>query len=420
MTTQDTPRHKKATATPVRQFATEQYNLKDVDEVPADAPATNLKRCRANGGESEVIKASGAEPTRARRAAAVVASRSITDQYSLTPLSKLYGPSLLTKRRKLAEERPSGDSFSKHAQPNLEEHTPPAPSFKTEEKDEDDDDGSWANPIVDHHPLDNDDNTLDPDHESDLSDDDDGLWAKPAGDLTPLDNDDDPLGSDHEDDLPPQRAIADFVVNKNGYIVVGPQSKKERPFVRTAPVKRAQSIILASITNNMNILYHARRNICNITNSLNWLKRKHPILVLPLLGQFLRTHQEPRFQVRKALWTAIYTALLNVGIMNKIFHCTLPHKKQIKAWEQWTPEKQRTVLEHLRSGEFGPVIQDELRKWTPEALFTDKTKKWSSTIRFLSLDWNDVYQWLVKIARKYGLTRDEFDYYCSRDVVELV
>jgi len=35
-------------------------------------------------------------------------------------------------------------------------------------------------------------------------------------------------------------------------------------------------------------LYHTRTNVCSITVALNLLKRKHPTLVLPLLGHYLR------------------------------------------------------------------------------------------------------------------------------------
>jgi hypothetical protein len=31
--------------------------------------------------------------------------------------------------------------------------------------------------------------------------------------------------------------------------------------------------------------------------------------------------------------------------------------------------------------------------------------------------WEDVYQWLVKIDKKYGLSRKEFEYYCKIPVL---
>lgn len=77
-------------------------------------------------------------------------------------------------------------------------------------------------------------------------------------------------------------------------------------------------------------LYHARPNVANIAVCLNLLKRKHPILVLPLLAAYLRTHEKPDSYQRKAVWTWVYVALCNVAIMGRIFHCTLAHQTQIQ------------------------------------------------------------------------------------------
>ncbi|KAK4243037.1 hypothetical protein C7999DRAFT_45057 [Corynascus novoguineensis] len=162
-------------------------------------------------------------------------------------------------------------------------------------------------------------------------------------------------------------------------------------------------------------LYHALPNVCNIMISLNLLKRKNPILVLPLLGQFLRTHHEADFQQRKAVWTWIYIATYNVGIMNKIFHCTLNHKAQIERWSVFSQEKKKSMLEHLRTGEFGPTIREELAFWEPNTLFGNEG---SGQFRkhvdeATTIVWKTVYQWLERIAAKYDLTRREFEYYCT-------
>lgn len=64
---------------------------------------------------------------------------------------------------------------------------------------------------------------------------------------------------------------------------------------------------------NRELLYHAPSNITLIHQTLNWLKRCDPIIVLPLLGLWLRTIQEPVFERRKATLYWTYTALLNAG-----------------------------------------------------------------------------------------------------------
>jgi hypothetical protein len=51
-------------------------------------------------------------------------------------------------------------------------------------------------------------------------------------------------------------------------------------------------------------------------------------------------------------------------MMNRIFHCTLPHKDQLERWQQWDQAKQRAILDHLRTGTFGPATQDGIGNQT--------------------------------------------------------
>ena len=54
--------------------------------------------------------------------------------------------------------------------------------------------------------------------------------------------------------------------------------------------------------------------------------------------------------------------------VDKIFHCILDHKPQIKKWEEWGQDKRKAVLEHLRTGAFCPVLEAELESWAPQDL----------------------------------------------------
>ena len=60
-----------------------------------------------------------------------------------------------------------------------------------------------------------------------------------------------------------------------------------------------------------------------------------PLLILLIRGHYIRIHQEPSFQLRKAMWVWTYNALLNVSIMDSLFHYNLPHKRQIEEWRRW-------------------------------------------------------------------------------------
>ena len=110
------------------------------------------------------------------------------------------------------------------------------------------------------------------------------------------------------------------------------------------------------------VVYHTPSNVGTIMSSLNLAKRRHPILVLPLVAQLLRTHDEPNFETRKATWSYINTALGNVGIMCTIFNCHMPYKPKTVKLQQRTQDEQRAILEHMRTGSFGPVLGDDLSK----------------------------------------------------------
>jgi hypothetical protein len=113
---------------------------------------------------------------------------------------------------------------------------------------------------------------------------------------------------------------------------------------------------------NGKVGYHTPANVCRIMTSLNWIKNHHPPLALPLVGQFLRTHKEDDFEVRKSerLWT--YTAIFNVGLMRVIGLINGSHITRVERWQGWPAEKQAAILEHLRTGVFGPFLQERIDK----------------------------------------------------------
>ncbi|KAH6854726.1 hypothetical protein B0I37DRAFT_350008 [Chaetomium sp. MPI-CAGE-AT-0009] len=82
--TPQAPRPKRAAAAAASRATTEQFNLPDVDELFAPIPVAKRRRVQ---NEAEVE--TDAAPTRPKRAAAAAASRSITDQYSLTLVNRL-------------------------------------------------------------------------------------------------------------------------------------------------------------------------------------------------------------------------------------------------------------------------------------------------------------------------------------------
>jgi len=74
--------------------------------------------------------------------------------------------------------------------------------------------------------------------------------------------------------------------------------------------------------------YHTAANVCSVLVALNILKRRHPVLVLPLLSYW--TPDDPDFQPRKSSWSWTYNALLNTGVMDRIFHRTKKRTAQVQ------------------------------------------------------------------------------------------
>ena len=57
--------------------------------------------------------------------------------------------------------------------------------------------------------------------------------------------------------------------------------------------------------------------------------------------------------------------------MDKVFHLTLDHKPQIEKWNEWDQDKRETVLEHLRTGTYVPVLDEELKSWSTKDLLEE-------------------------------------------------
>ncbi len=70
--------------------------------------------------------------------------------------------------------------------------------------------------------------------------------------------------------------------------------------------------------------------------------------------------------------------------MNRIFHCTVKRSIQVQRWQQWDEQKQFAVLDHFRTGAFGPAIQEELTGWTHRDLFAGPESGWDRSTALVS------------------------------------
>lgn len=143
------------------------------------------------------------------------------------------------------------------------------------------------------------------------------------------------------------------------------------------------------------------------------MKRRHLTLVLPLIAKLIKVHQETSFERQKSQWIRLNTALQNVSVMGSIFHCHSTHQRQLEVWRRWTREKQRAVLEHLRTGAFGASLEHELENWSRECLFHGPRDSGGSMRRASWETRTTLYGWVLQnIVHRKGMSRAEFNQCC--------
>ncbi|KAM0218237.1 hypothetical protein ACHAQI_001424 [Fusarium lateritium] len=153
------------------------------------------------------------------------------------------------------------------------------------------------------------------------------------------------------------------------------------------------------------LAYHAPPNACFIMSSLNWAKRRHPTIALPLVSVWLNACQEPDFESRRSKWSWAFNALSNCALMVREFDLMEDHKSQIERWSSMTPSNQRAILEVIRTGDLTPELEGQLRNhtWPP---YVGRPGGFASG--------SSLYRGLQRIATEaYGLSSAEFDYYCT-------
>ncbi|ENH70659.1 Krueppel like proteinous protein 1 [Fusarium oxysporum f. sp. cubense race 1] len=160
------------------------------------------------------------------------------------------------------------------------------------------------------------------------------------------------------------------------------------------------------------LAYHAPPNVCLVMSFLNWAKRQHIPIVLPLVAVWLKTwDSESAFESRKGRLAWAFTALSNAAILTQAFHIVGSHKNRLNLWDTWSPSTQREVLEILRTGNVGPKLWDELQGENIQSFYR---AVWRFPAEKLQERTTDViYDNLLRIAQSYDLSVSEFEYYCT-------
>lgn len=103
----------------------------------------------------------------------------------------------------------------------------------------------------------------------------------------------------------------------------------------------------------------------------------------------------------------------NVAILEGLFYIMLEHKERLHRWSDWPIEKQKAVLDTLRTGTKTQEVEEALIKANLPVLllgylaFSNKPSDQKRRI------WRQVYNTLLQIAEKYSLSNQEFEKYCT-------
>ncbi|VZI07806.1 unnamed protein product [Fusarium fujikuroi] len=156
--------------------------------------------------------------------------------------------------------------------------------------------------------------------------------------------------------------------------------------------------------------YHAPPNVCLILQSLNWAKRRHPIITLPLVSAWLNACDEQDFISRKSRMSWVFNALSNTALMTRVFGLVDSHDSQIKEWTCYDQPKGKAVLEVLRTGTVNSELQDAITNFDHENLWVISNGYYGNS----NTSGPSIYRELCRIAtERYHLTISEFEYYCT-------
>ncbi|KAG5827294.1 hypothetical protein H9Q74_002639 [Fusarium xylarioides] len=179
-----------------------------------------------------------------------------------------------------------------------------------------------------------------------------------------------------------------------------------------APGPRSPSLesIYPMVKFEGHIEYHAPPNECLIMSFMNWAKRQHLPIALPLVSVWLNAYQEPNFnsQQRQCVWA--FNALSNTMVMTRTFQAIGAHDSQIKHWNSLGVDEQRAILEMQRTGTRIPEAENLLEAASEDSLWVP-TKNGVSTRR--NFHGASIYRNLKRIAESKGITTFEFEYYCT-------
>ena len=161
--------------------------------------------------------------------------------------------------------------------------------------------------------------------------------------------------------------------------------------------------------------YHSNPNVHVIGTAINLYAKSLPPVLLGIIGVALNICSLGSFDDQEQLCHWIYNAACNVTSMTVAFklHVNII-KQRLDLWSTWTDEQLRDVLETIRTGRIFGTASGILSRYKGKHFRFTVRKKVNSTTRLkLVYKGRKLYEVLIAIAAKYGLTRTEFEFYLT-------
>ncbi|KAM0549398.1 hypothetical protein ACHAO7_006290, partial [Fusarium culmorum] len=156
--------------------------------------------------------------------------------------------------------------------------------------------------------------------------------------------------------------------------------------------------------------YHAPPNVCLIMSFINWAKRQHTPIALPLVSVWLNAREEENFDSRRRQCAWAFNALSNVVTITRSWRTMGYHKSKFERWGSLELSQQRAILEVQRTGERIQEMHDIIQA-------TDVDFLWAAVYGVapakLGYRASSIYRNLERIAESKGITASEFEYYCT-------
>ncbi|KAM5349633.1 hypothetical protein ACJ41O_006138 [Fusarium nematophilum] len=237
------------------------------------------------------------------------------------------------------------------------------------------------------------------------------------------------------------------VAQAGGLIRVGPQPFRPQKFVRSAPRDKAEhslrqrdgpgtlsrvcdytglqmawsagpfsvsmEAVYVLVVSGGRIAYHANPNVHLILHGLNISKGGQPPIMMPVVASWLNSLGEPDFEKRKAQLSWAFNAIANSATLCRVFHLSNKHASQVKLWSEWSLDKLAAVLEALRTGVKTTVVNQALARYSEDELFRPRSKgkqRYEKRVGHIQQG-QKLYDSMLGIAQKYGLSEEEFEYY---------